>query len=68
MPSLERGFHKKIQEVTERARLDTYTANNLSIDDIGLILQEEITFKQREVGRNGKEGFTKMNEDDYLED
>jgi hypothetical protein len=30
--------------------------------------QSNVAFKQRKIGQNGKEGFTKMNKDDYLKD
>jgi hypothetical protein len=52
MPSLKRGFHEKIKEASTRVSLKTYAPNDLSVGGTRLILQEEIIFEQRDVGRN----------------
>jgi hypothetical protein len=51
-----------------RASLEAYATNNLPLIGAGLILQEEITFKQGEIRRHDKKGLTKMHKDGNLKD
>jgi hypothetical protein len=40
MPSIERSFQRKVEEVSATVGLKTYTPNNLSVSNTRLLFQE----------------------------
>jgi hypothetical protein len=64
--TLERSIQRKIKEVTNRVRLDAYTANELSLSRTRMILQEEIVLEKWKIGVDGKIALTEVKKYDDL--
>jgi hypothetical protein len=64
--SLERSIQRKIKEVTNRARLDAYTTNELSLSCTHMILQEEIMLEKWDIGVDGEIALTEVKKYDDL--
>jgi hypothetical protein len=67
MPSPQGSFQGKVKKDGARADLKTYAPNDFLICGARLILQEKVILEHRKVRRNSSESFTKMEEDDNLE-
>jgi hypothetical protein len=57
MPTLERCFQGKGEEIMTLASLDTLATNDLALASAKLVFQEEIVLKERKVQRHSKIGF-----------
>jgi hypothetical protein len=66
VPSPKRSFQGKNEKASTRATLVAYTPDNLPVGSTQLVLQEKIVSEEREVRRNPKENFTKMDENGNL--
>jgi hypothetical protein len=66
LPTLERRFQGKVEEIVVQMSLDTNTAYHLPFGHAGLVLQEEIVLKQREVREDSEICFTQVNKNGDL--
>jgi hypothetical protein len=66
--SPERGLHWKVKEATMTMCLESNAFDNGSVTSAWLVLQKELVFKQRKVGRNPKEGLIEVEKYGDFED
>jgi hypothetical protein len=68
MPTLERGFQWKIEEIMVRMNLDANITDDLSLGSDTLVFQEEVMFEKREIRKDDEISLTQMDKNDNLND
>jgi hypothetical protein len=66
MPSPNRSFHWEVEKADVTAGLEVHTPDNLAVISARLIHQEKVVLEQREVRRNAKKCFTKVDKNSDL--
>jgi hypothetical protein len=66
VPSPKGNLHWEVKEAGARAGLESHTSDNLAVSGTRLVFHEKVILEQREIRRNAKKCFTKMDEDGDL--
>jgi hypothetical protein len=58
MPTLERCFQGKGEEIMVLVSLDIHATKNMMLVGVGLVFQEEMVLKEQKIQRHSEIGFT----------